>query len=98
MAHIENTIQNLKYKHLSPVEQDEISALHRAGHSNREIANLAACLKNVTDVYFARPYASYERGSNEKHNDLLRRYIPKGKAISDYSKDIIKRIYQRLNN
>src|SRR5699024_281652 len=63
-----------------------------------EFANLAACLKNVNDVYFARPYASYERSSNEKHNGLLRRYVPKGKAISDYSSDAIKSIYQRLNN
>lgn len=63
-----------------------------------EFSNLSPCLKSVTEVYFARPYASYERGSNEKHNGLLRRYIPKGKAISDYSRDAIKRIYQTLNN
>ena len=63
-----------------------------------EFSKLTSCLKNVTDVYFARPYASYERGSNERHNGLLRRYIPKGKAISDYSRDAIKHIYQILNN
>ena len=63
-----------------------------------EFSNLASSLKSVTDVYFARPYASYERGSNEKHNGLLRRYIPKGKAISDYSRNAIKRMYQTLNN
>ena len=63
-----------------------------------EFSNLALGLKDVTDVYFARPYAPYERGSNERHNGLLRRYIPKGKAISDYSKQAIKRIYQTLNN
>src|SRR5690625_857734 len=63
-----------------------------------EFSNLSSCLESITDVYFARPYASYERGSNEKHNGLLRRYIPKGKAISDYSRHAIKRIYQTLNN
>ena len=63
-----------------------------------EFSNLALGLKDVTDVYFARPYAPYERGSNERHNGLLRRYIPKGKAISDYSRQAIKRIYQTLNN
>ena len=63
-----------------------------------EFSNLAASLEGVTDVYFARPYAPYERGSNERHNGLLRRYIPKGKAISDYSREAIKRIYQTLNN
>lgn len=63
-----------------------------------EFSNLAMGLKDITDVYFARPYAPYERGSNERHNGLLRRYIPKGKAISDYSRQTIKQIYQRLNN
>ena len=63
-----------------------------------EFSNLALGLQGVTDVYFARPYAPYERGSNERHNGLLRRYIPKGKAISDYSTEAIQRIYQTLNN
>ncbi len=63
-----------------------------------EFSNLSASLEGITDVYFARPYASHERGSNERHNGLLRRYIPKGKAISDYSRHTIKRIYQTLNN
>jgi len=56
-----------------------------------EFSNLSASLKGITDVYFARPYASHERGSNERHNGLLRRYIPKEKAISDYSRHTIKR-------
>ena len=38
MAHTNNTIQNQKNKHLSSFERGEISALHKAGHSNREIA------------------------------------------------------------
>lgn len=63
-----------------------------------EFSNLTMSLKGVTDVYFARPYAPYERGSNERHNGLLRRYIPKGKSISDYSTEAIQRIYQTLNN
>ncbi|ARK20670.1 integrase [Sporosarcina ureae] len=62
-----------------------------------EFSNLTKSLQGVTDVYFARPYAPYERGSNERHNGLLRRYIPKGKAISDYSTESIQRIYQTLN-
>nr|WP_186669088.1 IS30 family transposase [Sporosarcina sp. BP05] len=63
-----------------------------------EFSNLSASLEGVTEVYFARPYAPYERGSNERHNGLLRRFIPKGKAISDYSRKAIQRIYQTINN
>lgn len=40
-------------------------------------------------VYFTHPYASYERGTNERHNGLLRRFIPKGDAINNYNRDEI---------
>ena len=33
-------------------------------------------------VHFAYPYSSGEHGTNEKHNPLVRRFIPKGKDIS----------------
>ena len=38
MAQTENTIQNRKNKHLSPFERSQIAALHKAGHSNGDIA------------------------------------------------------------
>jgi len=50
------------------------------------------------EVYFAHPYASWERGTNERHNGLVRRFIPKGKSIKDFSADTIKRIQDWLNN
>ena len=42
-----------------------------------------------TKVYFTHPYTSCEKGSIENHNGLLRRFISKGKRISDYSEDDI---------
>ena len=38
-----------------------------------------------TLVYFAHPYTSCEKGSVENHNRLIRRFIPKGKRIADYT-------------
>ena len=38
-----------------------------------------------TKVYFAHPYTSCEKGAIENHNGLIRRFIPKGKRIEDYS-------------
>ena len=40
-----------------------------------------------TKVYFAHPYTSCEKGSIENHNALIRRFIPKGKRIADYSNE-----------
>ena len=42
-----------------------------------------------TLVYFAHPYTSCEKGSVERHNGLIRRFIPKGKRIDSYSDEQI---------
>lgn len=51
-----------------------------------------------TLVYYAHPYASWEKGSNERHNRLVRRFIAKGKRISDYGLDAIARIEDWCNS
>ena len=38
-----------------------------------------------------------ETGTNERHNGLIRRFIPKGKRISDYSQDDIAFIEEWMN-
>ena len=38
MAHPQNTIQKRNFKHLTLFERGKIAALHKEGHSNREIA------------------------------------------------------------
>lgn len=36
-------------------------------------------------VYYCHPYASWEKGANERHNRMLREFIPKGTSIESYS-------------
>lgn len=54
--------------------------------------------KKRTKMYFAHPYSSWERGTNENINKMIRRFIPKGTDISDYSNQEIKRIESWINN
>ena len=48
--------------------------------------------------YFARPFASWERGSNENFNGLLRQYVPKKRPMADITDEEIRMIENRLNN
>ena len=48
-------------------------------------------------VYHARPHCSSNKGTNEKHNGLFRRFILKGKRIPDYPTDYIERVQQWAN-
>ncbi|OQC69825.1 MAG: Integrase core domain protein [Candidatus Cloacimonetes bacterium ADurb.Bin003] len=51
-----------------------------------------------TEVYFTHPYASWERGSNERHNRFLRFFIKKGKPISNYSQEFINKAVKVINS
>ncbi len=64
-----------------------------------EFATLNNILKGYgTKVYFTHPYSSYERGSNERHNGMIRRFIPKGTSIKIFTQDQISSICDWLNN
>ena len=48
--------------------------------------------------YFARPYASWQRGTNEHVNGLIRWYLPKGTDFSKITKEQIAKIEFLINN
>ncbi len=48
--------------------------------------------------YFANPYHSWERGTNEQTNGLIRQYFPKGTDFATISETEIKRVEYLLNN
>ena len=49
-------------------------------------------------MYYAHPYRSGERGSNENNNRLIRRFIAKGIDIGLYSNKDIQLIEDWINN
>lgn len=82
-----NEIQHMYSEHFSDVFKTITT------DNGSEFAKLAELeSKTGTLVYFAHPYTSYEKGSNERHNGIIRRFIPKGKRISDYGLDEISNI------
>lgn len=48
-------------------------------------------------VYFAHPYASWERGTNENTNGLIRQYFPKNTEFNKITNEDIRFVENRLN-
>lgn len=54
--------------------------------------------KTGMDIYFAHPYSSWERGTNENTNGLIRRFFPKGTDFNSITLKQIKEAEYKLNN
>jgi IS30 family transposase len=50
------------------------------------------------NIYFAHPYASWERGLNENTNGLIRQYFPKKYDFAKISHEELQQVTARLNN
>jgi len=50
------------------------------------------------DFFFADPYSSWQRGTNENTNGLVRQYFPKGSDFTHLSDSDIEHVTDRLNN
>jgi IS30 family transposase len=55
-------------------------------------------LRLKVNMYFARPYHSWERGANENLNGLIRQYFPKGCDLEKITPKQIKDVETKLNN
>lgn len=103
-------IRKISSKTAEAVQKAMLSLIDEAGEpfskvfksitcdNGSEFAEIAS-LEQFTDtkIYFAHPYSSCERGTNERHNGLIRRFIPKGRSINDYSISAIARVQNWCN-
>lgn len=62
-----------------------------------EFANLATVLNGRTKVYYTHPYASSERGTNENHNGIIRRFLAKGESIDSKDRRTLESIADIMN-
>lgn len=49
------------------------------------------------DIYFAHPYSSHERGTNENFNGLLREFLPKGQSLNPLTDEDLLQYIATIN-
>lgn len=100
-------LKKLKARNAREVNRAAVRALRRHGRNFKTLT-----LDNGTEfhdyadleaqfpvtIYFATPYHSWERGSNENFNGLLRQYLPKGTCMSNVSQRQCDHIANDLNS
>ena len=98
-------LRSLASKHAGPVTQAIIDLLQWTAHlksitfdNGKEFAgHQKVSLSLNTDCYFAHPYASWERGTNENTNGLIRQYLPKSRSLKEVSLEEEIMIMDQLN-
>lgn len=75
------------------------------GYNGVEFLDMAGVERSATSpdarrtvAYYCHPYCSFERGSNENLNKMIRRHIPKGADIAEYSEEDVARIQDWMND
>ena len=100
-------IRKVKRKTACAVKKATISLLkpHRnkvhtvTSDNGKEFAEHEQIARDLdADFYFAHPYASWERGTNENTNGLIRQYFPKGRDFTTITQQEINHAMKRLNN
>lgn len=63
-----------------------------------EFMNAKAFEEMGISYFYAHSYCSYERGSNENNNKLIRRFIKKSEDITYYTESYIRKIEKFINS
>lgn len=81
---------------LSPYKEDVLTMTTDNGREFARHEDVAETLK--VSIYFAHPYASWERGLNENVNGLIRQYFPNGEELNDVDSGRIDEAEEKLNH
>ena len=90
LSQIERSMGRKRYaRKIKSLTEDNGSEL--LGWEMLEKSSLKAKTKR-TAIYYCHQYSAWERGTNEQINGHIRRFIPKGSAISKYTNQQLKAI------
>lgn len=96
-------VPNKKSVVVSAAIMNELKDLKGKTHTltadnGKEFAGHAELTKNLgAKIYFAKPYASWQRGLNEHTNGLIRQYFPKKTRFDKITQEDVKKIEMLLN-
>lgn len=91
----------LKFKNLKRYLKKKINKVMKSltTDNGSEFAGFLDIIKTTgASLYFCYPYASGEKGTNEKNNGMIRYFIPKGNLIENYTSEEIYKIAKWMNN
>lgn len=89
-------IMNLIHKY---IEKNEIKVKSITVDNGLEFKALGIAAKRLgVKLYKCDPYCSFQRGSNERANGLVRRYIPKGKSMYQLEQEYLDDITFKINS
>ena len=89
-------VSNAIIGRLKPIQNAVRTLTYDNGKEFADHATIDKALGSAS--YFADPYSSWQRGSNENLNGLIRQYIPKSRPLSTVSDAELAKIESLLNN
>lgn len=54
--------------------------------------------KKVSNVFYCKPYSSWQKGCIEKNHEFIRKVFPKGTNFDDFDEQVIKQLEDNINN
>ena len=100
-------IRKVKHKTASAVGQSVIELLHPVSEkvhtitsdNGKEFADHQQISESLhADFFCAHPYSSWQRGTNENTNGLIRQYFSKNRSFSTITDEEINLVMDKLNN
>ena len=81
------------------IEENKIEVKSITVDNGKEFEALGITAKRLgVKLYKCDPYCSFQRGSNERGNGLVRRYIAKGKSLSQIEQQYLEDIAYKIND